>query len=78
MQNKPNFQNTQIDVSPYPTKDYEKKTLSGRGKNKPKTKPNKAKQTQNKPNFSKNPEHLLSRLASAAEIKCIINYYAKR
>jgi len=47
-------------------KDYEKKTLSECGKNKPKTKPNKAKQSQNKskiprgPNFrTKKPAHRL-------------------
>ncbi len=36
MQNKPNFQKSQMNVNKVLTKDYEKKTLSEHGKNKPK------------------------------------------
>jgi len=44
MQNKPKLQKSQMNVNKLLTKDYEKKTLGERGKNKPKTKPNKANQ----------------------------------
>ena len=50
IQNKPNFQKSQMNVSPVITKDYEKKTLGEHGKNKPNTNPI---QTQFKPNFPK-------------------------
>jgi len=46
MQNKPNFQKDQMNVSQVSTKDYEDKTLGERGKNKPNSKP---KQTQSNP-----------------------------
>ncbi|HIJ51804.1 MAG TPA: hypothetical protein HPP66_01465 [Planctomycetes bacterium] len=39
MQNKPNFQNAQMNVSRVSTKDYAKWTLGQRGKNKPNTNP---------------------------------------
>jgi len=39
MQNKPNFQKAQMNVSRVSTRGYEDKTLGQRGKNKPKTKP---------------------------------------
>jgi hypothetical protein len=45
--NKPNFRKSQINVSKVLTKDYDNKTLSGHGKNKPNTNPI---QTQYKPN----------------------------
>ncbi|HIJ54216.1 MAG TPA: hypothetical protein HPP66_13865 [Planctomycetes bacterium] len=47
MQNKPNFQKAQMNVSSIITVDYEKRTLGERGKNKPNSKPI---QTQYKPN----------------------------
>jgi hypothetical protein len=54
MQNKPNFLESQMNVNAVITKDYEKRTLGERGKNKPNSKPIKAnkmpKQTQYKPN----------------------------
>jgi len=54
MQNKAKPRKSQMNVTKAITKDYEKKTLSERGKNKPKTNPkqtqNKAKQTQIKAN----------------------------
>ena len=61
MQNEPNFRKSQMNVNKVLTKDYEKRTLGGHGKNEPKTnpirtqsKPIKAnkmpKQTQNEPN----------------------------
>ena len=46
MQNKPNFPDTQMNVTKVLTKDYENRTLSGCGKNKPNTKP---KQSQTNP-----------------------------
>ena len=49
MQNKAKLQKSQMNVNKVLTKDYEKKTLSERGKNKPKTNPNKAKTKPNKP-----------------------------
>jgi len=49
MQNKPKLRKSQINVNMVLIKDYEKRTLSERGKNKPKTNPNKAKQTQTNP-----------------------------
>ena len=63
MQNKANFPKSQMNVIKVLTKDYENKTLSERGKNKPNTNPNKPntkpikankmpKRTQNKPNQS--------------------------
>jgi len=36
MQNKPNFQNAQMNINLYITKDYENKRLCRRGENKPK------------------------------------------
>ena len=51
MQNKPKLRKSQMNVNKVLTKDYEKKTLSERGKNKPKTNPNKPKQSQTKANF---------------------------
>jgi len=39
MQNKPNFRKAQMNVTKALTRDYEKKTLGQRGKNKPNTKP---------------------------------------
>ncbi|HIJ51692.1 MAG TPA: hypothetical protein HPP66_00880 [Planctomycetes bacterium] len=39
MQNKPNFQKAQMNVSRVLTKDYEDETLGQRGKNKPNSKP---------------------------------------
>jgi hypothetical protein len=39
MQNKPNFQKAQMNVNSFITKDYEKRTLGKRGKNKPNSKP---------------------------------------
>ena len=42
MQNKANFQESQMNVIKALTMDYENKTLGGSGKNKAKTKPNKA------------------------------------
>jgi len=47
MQNKPNFWKSQMNVNKVLTRDYEKRTLGERGKNKPNTKPI---QTQFKPN----------------------------
>ena len=41
MQNKPKHQKSQVGLSGVLTSDYEKRTLGERGKNKPKTKPNK-------------------------------------
>jgi len=56
MQNEPNFRKSQMNVSIFTQKDYEKRTLGEHGKNEPKTNPIKAnkmpKQTQNKPNLS--------------------------
>jgi len=43
MQNEPNFQKSQMNVSCYIKMDYEKRTLGERGKNEPKTNPIKAK-----------------------------------
>ncbi|HIJ53089.1 MAG TPA: hypothetical protein HPP66_08040 [Planctomycetes bacterium] len=65
MQNKPNLRNAQMNVSRVSTKDYEKRTLGERGKNKPNSNPiqtqsnpikaNKMpKQTQFKPNTNPN------------------------
>ncbi len=48
MQNKANFQKAQMNVNKVLTRDYENKTLSGSGKNKPNSNP---KQTQYKPNL---------------------------
>jgi len=42
MQNEPNFQKSQMNVSSYIKMDYEKRTLGERGKNEPKTNPIKA------------------------------------
>ena len=42
MQNEPNFPESQMNVNKVLTKDYENKTLSGSGKNKANSKPNKA------------------------------------
>ncbi len=42
MQNEPNFRKSQMNVNKVLTKDYEKRTLGQRGKNEPKTNPNKA------------------------------------
>ena len=39
MQNKPNFGKAQMNVNKVLTKDYENKTLGGRGKNKPNSNP---------------------------------------
>ncbi|HIJ53038.1 MAG TPA: hypothetical protein HPP66_07770, partial [Planctomycetes bacterium] len=39
MQNKPNFQKAQMNVSRVSTKDYEDETLGERGKNKPNSNP---------------------------------------
>ncbi len=47
MQNKPNFRKSQMNVTKVLTKDYEKRTLGERGKNKPNSNPI---QTQYKPN----------------------------
>ena len=63
MQNKPNFRKSQMNVNKVLTKDYEKRTLGERGKNKPNSNPiqtqskpikpkTKPKRTQNKPNQS--------------------------
>jgi len=49
MQNKPKLQKSQMNVNKVLTRDYEKKTLSEHGKNKPKTNP---KQTQTNPKQS--------------------------
>ncbi|HIJ53004.1 MAG TPA: hypothetical protein HPP66_07595 [Planctomycetes bacterium] len=46
MQNKPNFQNAQMNVNMVLSRDYEKRTPGQRGKNKPNSKP---KQTQSNP-----------------------------
>ena len=59
MQNKANFRKSQMNVNKVLTRDYEKKTLGERGKNKPNTNPiqtqykanSKPIQTQYKPNF---------------------------
>ncbi len=77
MQNKPNFRKSQMNVNKVLTKDYEKRTLGERGKNKPNSNPIKAntkpikankmpKQTQFKPNQTQffsypNPPDSLSR-----------------
>jgi|GEM_PF-3322784 len=53
MQNKAKLRKSQMNVNKVLTRDYEKKTLSERGKNKPKTNPNKAKTKPNKPNFNR-------------------------
>ena len=64
MQNEPNFRKSQMNISTIITTDYENKTLSGPGKNEPKTNPIKAntnpikanimpKQTQYEPNLSR-------------------------
>jgi len=50
MQNKPKPRKSQMNVNKVLTRDYEKKTLSERGKNKAKTKP---KQSQTNPNKAK-------------------------
>ena len=42
MQNEPNFRKSQMNISNVITTDYEKRTLSGHGKNEPKTNPIKA------------------------------------
>jgi len=49
MQNEPNFPESQMNVTKLLTRDYGNKTLSGSGKNEPKTNPNKAnsRKTQN-------------------------------
>jgi len=39
MQNEPNFRKVKLNVNKVLTKDYENKTLGGRGKNKPNTNP---------------------------------------
>jgi hypothetical protein len=39
MQNKPNFQKSQINVSPFITMNYEQRTVNYEVKNKPKTNP---------------------------------------
>jgi hypothetical protein len=49
MQNKPNFRKSQMNVNAIIIKDYENKTLSRRGKNKPKQTQFKANQSQLKP-----------------------------
>jgi len=54
MQNKPKLRKSQMNVNKVLTKSYEKKTLSERGKNKPKTNPNKAKSKPNKPKTKPN------------------------
>ena len=41
MQNKPNFRKSQMNVSDYITKAYDKRTLGQRGKSKPNSNPNK-------------------------------------
>jgi len=46
MQNKANFQKSQMNVSPYNTKDYENLSDWTLGENKPNSNPNKANQTQ--------------------------------
>ncbi len=46
MQNKPNFRKSQMNVNKVLTKDYEKRTLGERGKNKPNSNPI---QSQSKP-----------------------------
>jgi len=46
MQNKANLLNAQMNLSDYITREYEKKDTWCSGKNKPKTNPNKPKQTQ--------------------------------
>jgi len=51
MQNEPNFRKAQMNLNFYLTKDYEKRTLGKRGKNKPNTNPI---QTQYKPNTNPN------------------------
>jgi len=60
MQNKAKLQKPQISLTPVRIRDYEKKTLSERGKNKPKTNPKqtqtKPKQTQNKAKQIEDPE----------------------
>jgi len=60
MQNKPNFLESQTNVSPVITEDYEKKTLGELGQNKPNTNPIKPNtnpiQTQYKPNTNPIPE----------------------
>jgi len=38
-QNEPNFRKAKMNVTSFLTKDYENKTLGGRGKNKPNTNP---------------------------------------
>ena len=53
MQNKPNFLESQMNVSPVITKDYEKNTLGELGKNKPNSNPIKANTEPIKPNFRK-------------------------
>ncbi len=42
MQNKPNFQKSQMNVNPYNTTDYKNKSNWTLGESKPKTNPNKA------------------------------------
>ena len=60
MQNKAKLRKSQMNVNSGLSKDYEKKTLSERGKNKPKTNPKqtqtKPKQTQNKAKQIEDPE----------------------
>ncbi len=46
MQNKANLPDAQMNVNSVITKDYEKRTLGERGKNKPKTNPIKPNQSQ--------------------------------
>ena len=56
LQNKPNFQNAQINVNSYMKDIYEKLDTWLSGKNKANSNPNKPKQTQNKPNLRKDPK----------------------
>ncbi len=49
MQNEPKFKKARTNISTVLTKDYDNWTLGERGKNEPKTNPNKAKRTQTKP-----------------------------
>jgi len=52
MQNKANFPDAQMNVSPSITMNYEQKTMNYANKNKPNTNPNKPNQTQ----FPKSPK----------------------
>ena len=78
MQNKANFQKSQMNVNNVLTRDYEKMTLGQRGKNKPNSNPIqtqfKPNQSQNKPNTNPNKPNLSRRSLWRSRIK---RYLAK-